>query len=292
VTRSTRAAGRILAISLMLALAVAAWISPVDQKAGQSLETGLARAFVTFATARGLNSAISLAQGTEITAGVGVSATFSVGQVLDPVNDLVEQFSDLMLLATVSFGVQQVLLTMGQHPVIKFLLTALLVAWAVWSLRGRSSPSWLNGLVILLLMARFAIPLASLGTDAVFRVFLEQEYEASELALSDATASIRANTPELAPGPQESGSPDEKSVLEQYWDQFKGAAGNLDVTERLENLKRNAGETVDNVVRLIVVFLLQTLFIPLGILWGLYAIARMAVNSTAQAAMRRLDENR
>ena len=123
------------------------------------------------------------------------------------------------------------------------------------------------GLLILLLMARFAIPLASLGTDAVFRVFLEQEYEASELALSDATASIRANTPELAPGPQESGSPDEKSVLEQYWDQFKGAAGNLDVTERLENLKRNAGETVDNVVRLIVVFLLLTVVFPLLFLW-------------------------
>jgi hypothetical protein len=294
VSRSTSAAGRILAVSLMLALAVAAWISPIDQRAGQSLETGLARAFVTFATARGLNSAISLAQGTEITAGVGVSATFSVGQVLDPVNDLVEQFSDLMLLATVSFGVQQVLLNMGQHSVIKLLLTALLVAWAVWSLRGRSSPPWLNGLLILLLMARFAIPLASLGTDAVFRVFLEQEYVASELALSDATASIRANTPELAPAPepQPGGPPGERGVLEQYWNQFKGAARNLDVTERLENLKRNAGETVDNVVRLIVVFLLQTLFIPVGILWGLYAVARTVVNSTAEAAMRRRDEKR
>jgi len=291
VTRSSNTAGRIFAISLMLVLGVIAWISPVDQKASDSLEAGLARAFVTFATARGLNSAISLAQGTEVTAGVGVSATFSVGQVLDPVNDLVEQFSDLMLLATVSFGVQQVLLVMGQHPVIKVLLTALLLIWAFWSFRGRSSPPWLNGLLVLMLMARFAVPLASLGTDAVFRLFLEEEYAASELALSDATESIRSMTPDLSLAPDGGGAETapEKGRLEQYWDQLKGAAQNLDLTERFETLKRNAGDTVDNVVRLIVVFLLQTLVIPLAILWGIYAIARLVVNSAAQATMQRLD---
>ncbi len=286
-------ASRIFALSLILGLAVCAWISPIDQKAGDSLDDGLARAFVTFATARGLNSAISVAQGTEVTAGVGMSATFSVGQVLDPINDLVEQFSDLMLLATVSFGVQQVLLVMGQHPVIKILLTALLLVWAIWCLRGRSSPPWLHGLLTLLLMARFAIPLASLGTDVVFRLFLEQEYAASELALSDAATSIRDMTPDLSPAPddEEAGAPGEKGRLEQYWDQLKGAAQGLDLTDRFETLKRNAGDTVDNVVRLIVVFLLQTLVIPLAILWGLYAIARTVVNSTTRAAMRRLDDS-
>ena len=290
-TESSSVASRIFAISLMLVLAIGAWISPIDQKASDSLEAGLARAFVTFATARGLNSAISLAQGTEVTAGVGVSATFSVGQVLDPVNDLVEQFSDLMLLATVSFGVQQVLLVMGQHPVIKVLLTALLLFWLVWSVRGRSSPPWLNGLLVLMLMARFAIPLASLGTDVVFRLFLEEEYASSELALSDAATSIRAMTPDLSSGP-DAGETDpaaEKSRLGQYWDQLKGAAQNMDLTGQFDELKGNAGDTVDHVVRLIVVFLLQTLVIPLAILWGIYAIARLVVNSAAQATMRRLD---
>ncbi|MGB5622487.1 MAG: hypothetical protein WBN65_08340 [Gammaproteobacteria bacterium] len=276
---------------LILALVVCAWISPIDQKASDSLEAGLARAFVTFATARGLNSAISLAQGTEVTAGVGMSATFSVGQVLDPINDLVEQFSDLMLLATVSFGVQQVLLVIGQHLLIKVLLTGLLLIWAVWYWRRRSSRPWLNGLLILLLMARFAIPLASLGTDMVFRLFLEQDYTASELALSDATTSIRSMTPNLSspPDPDTGETPSEKGMLEQYWDQMKGAAQRLDLVEQFETLKRNAGDTVDNVVRLIVVFLLQTLVIPVAILWGLYAMVKTVVNSTTEATMRGRD---
>ena len=101
----------------------------------------MTRAFVTFATARGLNAAISVMQGTEVSGGVGVSATFSVGQALDPVNDLVEQFANLMLLATVSFGIQEVLLVMGQDQALKVLLTLLLAAWGAWYLSGRENPN-------------------------------------------------------------------------------------------------------------------------------------------------------
>lgn len=47
-----------------------------------------------------------MAQGTEVAvepAGVGV--IFTPGQILDPVNDLLEQFSNLMLAASVAFGI-------------------------------------------------------------------------------------------------------------------------------------------------------------------------------------------
>ncbi|MCB1944024.1 MAG: hypothetical protein KDI53_18575, partial [Candidatus Accumulibacter sp.] len=83
------------------------------------------RALVSFATARALNAVISVAQGTEVSmqpAGMGVVLT--PGQLLDPVNDLVEQFSHLMLAASVAFGVQKVLISIGAYWVISLLLTA------------------------------------------------------------------------------------------------------------------------------------------------------------------------
>ena len=71
------------------------------------------RGLVTFAIARALNGVISVAQGTEVAVepgGVGVN--FTVGQILDPINDLVEQFSSVMLVATSSLGLQNILLNM------------------------------------------------------------------------------------------------------------------------------------------------------------------------------------
>ena len=67
-----------------------------------------------FAMARGLNGVISVAQGTSVAiqpAGVGVM--LAPGELLDPVNDLVEQFSTVMLFASASLGLQRLLIGMS-----------------------------------------------------------------------------------------------------------------------------------------------------------------------------------
>jgi hypothetical protein len=96
------------------ALIVGAWLAPLDLPAMQQVDAGLKRALVSFATARALNAVISVAQGTQASVQpLGVGVTLSPGQILDPVNDLVEKFSDLMLVASVVFGIQKVLISIG-----------------------------------------------------------------------------------------------------------------------------------------------------------------------------------
>jgi hypothetical protein len=68
-----------------------------------------------FAVARTLNGVISAAQGTEVAlepGGVGV--VLSVGEILDPINDLIERFSAVMLIAASSLGLQALLLNILQ----------------------------------------------------------------------------------------------------------------------------------------------------------------------------------
>lgn len=83
------------ALGLGLLLAALMAVTPfLDQRAGENYESLFQRALVTFALARTLNGVISAVQGTEVAiqpAGVGV--TLTPGQMLDPVNDLVERFS-------------------------------------------------------------------------------------------------------------------------------------------------------------------------------------------------------
>jgi len=269
---------RILSAIAVALIAVAAWTPRLDEQAQASLTDGTTRAFATFATARGLNAAISLLQGTELTGGVGLTATFSVGQVLDPLNDLVEQFADLMLLATVSFGVQQVLLAMGQDAVVKTTVTALLVAWAAWRALGRRPPRWLDALVVLGLMARFAIPAAVVGSELVFEHFLADEYQASETAVRETKTSMDETAQALTEARQEAQDAEDRS----WWDEAMTSAKQkldqatqwLDLPGRLERLESQVEGTVRHVVYLIVVFLLQTLILPLLILWALYLVAR------------------
>ena len=291
--RSANRPARILAVIAAVLVAIVAWAPQLDRHAEASLEAGTARAFATFATARGLNAAISLLQGTELSGGVGVSATFSVGQVLDPVNDLVEQFADLMLLATVSFGVQQMLLAMGQDAVVKIALTGLLVAWAAWTVAGRRAPRWLGTALVLGLMARFAIPAAVVGSEVLFEHFLAERYEASEMAVRETRESVDETAQVLADGGE---PPEEAAGNAGWWDEWMNSARRkldeasewLDVPARLDRLQAQAESTVRNVVELIVVFLLQTLILPLAILWALYLVARGFFGSAGRGMAERM----
>ena len=68
----------------------------------------LKKAIATFAIAKTLNASISFLQGTEIEGSlVFASATFSVGEILDPLNDLVERFSWIMLASAVALGIEK-----------------------------------------------------------------------------------------------------------------------------------------------------------------------------------------
>jgi len=96
--------------------ALVAWYRPLQDVANAQVDAGLKRALISFASARALNAVISVIQGTEFSIQpIGVGVTLTSGQVLDPVNDLIEQFSTLMVVASVAFGVQKVLLAIGAH---------------------------------------------------------------------------------------------------------------------------------------------------------------------------------
>lgn len=251
---------------LLLALAACAWFAPFDAPAAQKVDAGLKRALVSFATARALNGVISVAQGTELSLQpAGVGATLAPGQLLDPVNDLVERFSDLMLGASVLFGAQKVLLGVGSYWPISTVLTLAALAWAGLWLRRRPIDPWLSRLLVLALMLRFAVPAVTLGTDLVWQQFLAEDYRVSQQAI-DATSSDAASSAATAqPEPAAQG------VLEQLRRWF---VHNTDVRARFDELKQTLEQATEHMIRLMVVFVLQTAVVPAVMLWAMWSWTR------------------
>ena len=87
---------------------------PIQQLADAQVDAGLKRAVVSFASARTLNAIVSVVQGVEMSVQpFGIGLTLMPGQVLDPVSRWVEQFLIFMLIASVAFGIQKMLLAIG-----------------------------------------------------------------------------------------------------------------------------------------------------------------------------------
>lgn len=238
------------------------------------------RALVTFAVARGLNGVISVAQGTEVAVepgGVGVN--FTVGQILDPINDLIEQFSSVMLVATSSLGLQKILLDMTGWwgTTLVFVFAVLFLAAATWWPGGVKAGMGALAIRLFLIMAfvRFALPVLIIGTHIVFAGFLEQEHDA-------ATAVLEATSSKIEEFSQQELTPidDDASFVDRLGDVWDSSMRQLDVSGRIDRLKNSASNASEQIVNLIVIFVMQTIILPLAFLWvfveGLKGVAGRA----------------
>jgi hypothetical protein len=253
------------------AVTLGAWRSPLDAPATQQVDAGLKRALASFATARALNAIISVAQGTDVSlepAGVGVK--LAPGQILRPVNDLVSQFAELMLAASVAFGAMKALIAIGSYWGVAFLLTLVVLGWLWLRLRGRDTPGWLASALLLLLLARFSVPLVTVGSDAVFHRFLSSDYASSQTAIDGNAAQLASMNPPTNPAGAETGIVER---VKGWWSQKADA-----LESRLEKLKQLASQVTEHIITLIVVFLMQTVVVPLLLFWGLYRTGKTLLN--------------
>lgn len=313
---------RALAITAAFLIAICAWIPAIQDMANSQVDAGLKRSLITFASARALNAVISVAQGTELSVQpLGVGLTLTLGQVLDPINDLVEQFSSLMLVASVAFGIQKVLLAVGAHWLISTLVTGFAVVWAtlIW---WDKSPPWMSRVILVLVMIRFAIPVVTIGSDQLFQHVMAKDYAESQRVLEMSTQEAKGTTtqntsPEKAVGGLTNKAPDggpgaASAPKSSLWDWLPGIPGKSNTGDEVEVEKKSISDKVkeifggktptmkpdiealrkslesvpERVIKLIVIFLAQTIIIPLVLIWALYVVMLGVIRPSQPSPLR------
>jgi len=256
--------------SLVLSLVAILSVTPfMDQRASADYEQLFQRALITFALARTINGVISVVQGTEVAlqpAGVGV--TLTPGEILDPVNDLVERFSWIMLGATVSLGVQNVLLDVSAWWVIRALVTVL-AAWLLIRLwyPGQGSGLYrvlLKRVFLMLLLIRFAVPVMLIVNDLVYQQFLETRYQQSTEIVARAGTELEKLSAETSVEKADDADAGMLDSLTRIW---SNTVDSVDLSGRLKYMTERAGELIEHLIQLSVVFILQTGLLPVAFLW-------------------------
>ncbi|MCB1758216.1 MAG: hypothetical protein KDI68_00350 [Gammaproteobacteria bacterium] len=242
------------------------------------LEQSSQRALAAFAIARGLNAVISVIQSAEVGLTVGISAALSPGEVLDPLNDLIERFSLVMLVASVALWL--VRLCGG-------LLFEASLLWGVTLLflgslaLCRSGHAWGRGLGWLLqwgsrlFLAALLFALATpLLVEAVHDAgYVERQYRASSDGLRGTQQRLESLSRQIDGGAPTAETPcgDWSSCIGERVSRFaETLSGASRVAERIETFARQAGQVASDasqqVVIQIAIFLLETLLLPLAVM--------------------------
>ncbi len=269
-----------LLVLFLLGLAASGWLDRNGEHYGAE---AFQRALITAAAARALNGVISVAQGTDVAiepGGVGVN--FGVGQILDPVNDLVERFSAIMLVATTSLGVQNILLDVSAWwwTSVVLLIFAIPVL-AGWWWPGLISARWqqrAERLLILMVFTRFAVPVFVIVSNLAFATFLEQEQTAALVALESTAERVETLNEENRPQTDE-----DESLLDRLGNAIDDSLAAVNVSDRIARFKEAMRGASDHVINLIIIFVVQTILLPLVFVQLLLAGFKLLLRQTAAA---------
>ena len=183
-----------------------------------------------------------------------------------PVAEMLKQFSDVMLLVCVAFGIQKLLVAIAAHRAVSAVLTVIALAWLFAVRSQRGPPGWLTKTFIVALMVQFAVPATVLLSEQIFKRALGADYEVAQGSLAPAALGNGSVAPPLP------ASVDKRSTLDQIKEWLEKKVPNPTVD--YESLRARVEQATEHIVRLIAVFVLQTVILPLFLLWALYGVAR------------------
>jgi hypothetical protein len=277
----TRVIGyRLFVSALAVALLAVMYTGWLDNSAKDYTEQGLKRVLVTYAVARGLNGLISVAQGTEVSVEpVGIGMTFTPGQILDPVNDLIEQFSWLVLASGVSLGIQRLLIVMTGSTGFTILVSvmvagALAACW--WQKIPETASRVITRIAVILLVLRLVIPVIALLNQAVYWYFLQPQYESSQTVLEQSGFQLQQQQPVKTI----SAPPQNEAMMDKLKRAYQSATDAVDIDARLDRIKQVASNMSERILDLMVVFLVQSLLFPLLFIWLAYRLLMQLLRLT------------
>lgn len=239
---------------------------PLSAASQRVLEANLVQAASLFAVARIVDGAISVAQTAEISVGIGIQP----GQILDPVNDLVERFSSAMLGASIMLGGAVLLIRTGDLLGLPVLLPLglLVIVASLWLPGGLSILTRRLGGFILFaaLVLKIVVPLMVLGAASLAAVLLDPTITEAKQRLD--ALSLLGSSMNLMGGGGGTG----------FFDRLPAMS---DITGTVMRFMSSLGDLSDILIDLCTAYIAKILLLPLLLFWLLGRMAEMLASSLA-----------
>jgi hypothetical protein len=259
----------ILGISIIALILAFSFV--LDVQAKEIINKAFTQAVIVFGSAKALNAVISLAQGTEIDLPF---LTVAIGQVLDPINDLVEQFSLIMLASMVSLGIQKILMGLVTNGWFNLLLALNLVVLNLWLFvrfkNDENMRTLFFKITVVLIFLRFAVPLIGHVNEIAYEHFVKSQYNIEQLneriiGVKDEVSKVTNETIEQK---------EQQSFLSKVTEKFDSNY----YKQKIEEYRNAADSSSEYIVDLIIVFVFQSMLLPLVFLIVLYYFVKGIFN--------------
>ena len=260
----------ILIVAVTLFLFPAIRVPYIDNKTDSYFTTSIIEASASYGVCRSVNAITSVIKESHVEAepgGVGVS--LAIGQIADPIYDLTERATDVFVTAIASLTIQEIAykisVALAPKIVASLLVLILVLSW-IKHQRAKIASDMMMKLMILVLLARFCLPISS-----IINVFLHERFFAPEIKTAEQAISLKS--PELEKLAQ---------IKLPQFDGFFGAIENSadfvktksgEFVSAFGSIYKSSKEIAENLVTItslyVADFIVQVVLLPILVFWGL-----------------------
>jgi len=269
-------------------------LTGVDEKCIKYLDQALLRTTIAYGLCKATNAAVSFLQ--EIDVGFQAIGTITLNpfEFLDPLNDLVERFSWILLAAMASIGIQEFLIRFIPDSIVNFILLPGLVIWLIGLWTNKYFQINLLNIgrqfVLLAVILRFIIPAEVAINNWIYDYHLKNKYDQSINHIQINVEEIKEKSPveELLITDSEGEQTQQKNGT---WNKIRSSFAKTqtafsvvgDMGSKLKEfkdwLKIKTPDLFDNFISLLIVFVINTIFLPIFTLWLIIYLLRIITNS-------------
>lgn len=258
----------------------------LDQRADAYFGEAIRESTVAYAVIRGVNAVVSVIKESEIEVSpVGVGVNIAAGQLLDPIDDMTERVSSLLVMAIVSLGVQKFAYEVAALVALKGVALLLIGVLALlWLVRRRGNPV-MGALVratLFLLLLRLLLPISAVASDLFYQGVIAEP-------LSEAKGRLSLVSQHYQRMSRPAGEGDD-NVIDSLTGRVREQIAESERLFRrlLDNMEQITATLLELATLYVTLFLMQVVVLPLGSLWLAYRLAgRLFVDTPLQ---RELDE--
>jgi len=260
-------------------------IPAIDHMTDTYFSESIRSATLAYATTRGVNAVVSVIKESHLElAPAGVGITIAAGQILDPIDDMTERLSSVLVAAIASIGIQKLGYEIGTAISFKAIaMVLLLMAPLLWlhsaTLASLYGP--LLKLCLLLLLLRFLLPVSALVSDQLYSHWLQPGIAGAVDDLSVVSSSYQSLSklqPEQGGGFFSSMTAATSEKVEQIRVAF------MQMVDHAENIIRSL---LTLMTLYLAVFVLQVVLLPMLMLWLMLRIAKSRMLDALAGTLRR-----
>ena len=177
---------------IILFLIMLSWIGALDRHADNYTNEAIVEAGSAYAVARSINAVISMLQTSTIGVKMGLEGSITIGELLDPVNDLIERFSLVMTIVLSSLMLQKTLLLIAANKIFSIILTisGIISVYIIRQYKHETIPLILK-LFIVFFVIKFSLGIVILLNSTVDYIFLSSQIQESSSKFNDFQKEIK-----------------------------------------------------------------------------------------------------